>query len=557
MDTALIPLYIYITLLVNTNRQLPVAERNESGIELDGNWRWSSFFSTQSATNLLLMVTFLAAAVIAGLHLLSCGLDLYLIIIFRKISALPPDMNPLEANLTSRPRSIASKHKYKNSEITLASTAEMSEAERKKLAHLSGSTLGNGSRLSVAQNSMYDEKTAAAAAAPQLPFAHSRTGSQTSLAFSPHNPDSARWSRHQFAGQQDVYAQAVTDPRKSRYEVRADGKLDVRTRKGSQSPSKRSSAVLDAAYDPSETGRQHHADLQRQKRGSFVETFEMPAQFDDAPNRLDSPRPGSYMTARTSSPLNGASGAYAPTNAVVKSEQKEQLLNDNWYVLDEDEASDMGSPSRQRTPAPSSSQQMRNGGYVPVLHDRHDSFEPTGHHQRTQSDMSGTPKPLGMHPPTPPMPELEAEDGFHPSNEAGGVNRTLTAASNLTAGSSVYSESAPSLKTASAGTTPKGRYYGDLAAAQRGVLNNNGAFPRSGVPVPYGYGLPPPSPQPSRTPSPDKKARVISRSGADIADEAVLFVNESNGKFGMRSRREVSGKVAEEGRGGGSWGRRG
>ena len=71
------------------------------------------------------------------------------------------------------------------------------------------------------------------------------------------------------------------------------------------------------------------------------------------------------------------------------------------------------------------------------------------------------------------------------------------------------------------------------------------------------YGLPP-SPRQSRTPSPEKQSRVISRSGADIADESVLYLHpeENRSAFSMRSRRDVSGKVAEEGRGGGIWNRR-
>ncbi|KAK4544610.1 hypothetical protein LTR36_004182 [Oleoguttula mirabilis] len=516
MDVALVPLYVYITLLVNNNRQLPVEEKNSSGRVLDGNWRWTSFFASQADTNLLLLCTFIGAVILAGLHLLSCGIDVYLVIVFRKISALPPDMNPLEDNLTSRPR--GSKHQHKNSELTLSSnnrsTSELSDAEKKRLAHLSGSTfsVGNASRTSVAKDSLLDGQERV------MPFGDSRTGSKTNLAFSPHNPETARWSRHEYDGQQVVYQEAVRNPRRSRYEVRADGKLEVRTRGGSHSPSKRSSQNV-SATDFAASG-------DPAKRSSFVDTFELPPMA--SPDRAEnaSPRPASYMTARTSSP---AVPNAAPNYSHVRGEQKEALLNDNWYVL-EDDVSDMGSPSRQHTPAPPSKSSAKNGYMGVPTHDRHDSFEPVGR-QETRAL-----KPLGMHPPTPPMPD--AEDYDHSGDT--GVGRTLTAASNATASSSLYSDSAPSLQTSQANqgaSTPKGRYYGNLAAAQRGVRG--------------GYGLPP-SPQISRSPSPEKQSRVISRSGADIADEAVLYVPES--KFSMRSRRDVSGKVAEEGRG--SWGKR-
>lgn len=513
MDVALIPLYIYVTLLVNNNRQLPIAETNTSGIVLEGNWRWTSMFATQAATDLLLLITFIGAAVSAGHHLVSCGLDVYLIMVFRKINSLPPDMNPLEDNLTSRPR--GSKHQHKNSEYTLSSSngsmAELSEAEKKRLSVLSGSTfpVGNASRTSLAKGSLHDGQERV------MPFGHSRTGSNINLAFSPHNPESARWSRHEFDGQQGVYQEAVTNPRRSRYQVRADGKLEVRTR--SSSPTKRSSPNV-SVTDLGDSA----------KRNTFVDTFELPPMASPTRRDNDSPRPQSYMTARTGSP---AVPNAAPNYSHVRGEQKQQLLNDNWYVL-EDDVSDMGSPSRQQTPAAPT---VKNGYMGVPTHDRHDSIEPAGDQDTTVL------KPLGMHPPTPTaathtMPE--PEDDQQPGEA--GVARTLTVASNGTASSSVYSDSAPSLQTSQAVQsvgTPKGKYYGNLAAAQRGV--------RGG----YGISM---SPQTSRTPSPEKQSRVISRSGADIADENVLYVPES--KSGMRSRREVSGKVAEEGRG--SWGKR-
>ena len=183
MDVGFVPFYVFIAMVTYNNYSLPI-ETKADGSSING--RWGSFFSTLHDTNLVMFVAFITACVLGGLHLLSIGIDLYLIIVFRKISNLPPDMNPLEDNLTSR-RSV--KHKHKNSELTVSS--EMSEADRKKLAHLSGSTLsvGNYSRSSFLKEP--DVRVA--------PFGHSRTGSSTDLAFSPHNPESARWSRHQLS----------------------------------------------------------------------------------------------------------------------------------------------------------------------------------------------------------------------------------------------------------------------------------------------------------------------------------------------------------------------
>jgi hypothetical protein len=517
MDTALVPLYVYIVLLIKSNATLPTPQYQASGDMVPGSWQFTSVFSVKVSMDLILEIIWIAAIAIAGLHLACCGMDLYLIIIFRKIAKLPPDMNPLEDNLTARKRS---GHKHKNSEMTIntnLSGDDMTLAERKKLAHMSGSTLS-------VDNKSFDDNRS-------VPFGHSRNGSKASLAFSPHNPESARWSRHQFDGQQDLYREAVSPARRSRYEIRPDGKLEVRSRRGSQSPSK-------------------------SNRSSRIEIQELDISHA---NLSSSDLPASEYGRAISPPLPVRSPA-VPNPAGDKNDsgngEKKGLLNDNWYVLDAEDDEDP-------VPAPTSKISLsRSNGYAPVR-DRHDSFEPA----------TLVPKPLGMHPPTPPN-DNEFPDPDHTGD--GGIERNLT---NKTNASSVYSESAPSLKSSKGPNgTPKGKYYGDLAAATRGIRSGSpthsnsplpplpGANAVAGLNTLYGnsngygnnlYGLPP-SPRQSRTPSPEKQSRVISRSGADIADESVLYLHpeENRSAFSMRSRRDVSGKVAEEGRGGGIWNRR-
>ena len=142
---------------------------------------------------------------------------------------------------------------------------------------------------------------------------------------------------------------------------------------------------------------------------------------------------------------------------------------------------------------------------------------------------------------------------------------------------------------------PKGKTYGDLAAAMRGVRKSPPSvhiqtpFSAQGQPVGFapayggaagagmrgggrfgggGSSSPPPPPPPAK--SPQRKSmnyvggggggRVVSRSGADIADQ-MHFPRDndgmrysqpqlSSGGNGWTRRRDVSGKVAEEGRGG-------
>ncbi|KAF2456197.1 hypothetical protein BDY21DRAFT_306115, partial [Lineolata rhizophorae] len=110
IDAGLIPFYVFTALLASQN----AAE--EVGTE----GRWRSFFKADDGTTTLLQATFYIAAVAGGLHLISLLVDLYLVVIFRKIARLPPDMNPLEDNLTTRGprRPIRGSHKHKTSSMT-------------------------------------------------------------------------------------------------------------------------------------------------------------------------------------------------------------------------------------------------------------------------------------------------------------------------------------------------------------------------------------------------------------------------------------------------------
>ena len=458
MDVGLVPFYAFTTVFSHNNYvEAP-----------DTKDRWKTLFATEGATTEVLLVTFLASAVLAGLHILSAIFDLWLIVLFRKISNLPPDMNPLEENLTSRgPRT--SKHKHKNSELTF--TESVTE---KKAGYLSGSTLSvdDRSRLSTANKDAEESRTIA--------FRHSRAGSEAT--FSPHNPETARWSRQQFE-EVNVYRQSPS-ARASKVDV------DARSRAGSTSPSK----------------------------ATFVEYTEVPPIPSRSTERLNSPRPTSYPTSRSGTGLNNparmsspALPNSAPSNALVKSQQKEGLLNDNWYSVD-DGASDSSSPPRACDPVPA----------LNIV--RHDSFEP---------------QPLKMNPPTPPSPKQneypdpEDEEPYRSQQKRGALterhdngngelNRYLTVKSNVTDSSSVYSESAPPLKMGGANGTPKRKYYGDLATATRGVrgiksddtMKSNATLYTStmdntGLAALGGYGFAPASPPPRR----EKPAPIMGGNG--------------------------------------------
>jgi hypothetical protein len=130
MDATLITVYVFIVMLGQTQEQM---RPNTSS-------RWVSSFGSDDATAQLISAIWIVGATCAGLHLFSLFMDVYLIIMYRKIASIPPDLNPLEGkkdNLTRR----KTKHKYKTSEITLVD-------DEKRFSDMSGSTIGTPNRMS-------------------------------------------------------------------------------------------------------------------------------------------------------------------------------------------------------------------------------------------------------------------------------------------------------------------------------------------------------------------------------------------------------------------------
>ena len=116
-DAGFIPFYVFTILMARRNSDETAATIG----------RWRTMFPTDNETNIVLMTTWITAIVTGGLHLISAVIDMYLAILFRKIAKLPPDMNPLEDNLTSRRRT---KHMHKNSSIS-AITPLTSDQEKR------------------------------------------------------------------------------------------------------------------------------------------------------------------------------------------------------------------------------------------------------------------------------------------------------------------------------------------------------------------------------------------------------------------------------------------
>jgi hypothetical protein len=126
---------------------------NESG-------SWSNRLSgAQDLTDVFSLAVYYSMVGAGGLHLLSLCFSFWLAWAFRRISLMPPDMNPLEDNLTARPR-----HKRNKSSMTTLSSTE----SEKRLSTPLGSRPGSGTT--------YDSSSR-----PTVPFMHTREGSSVSV----------------------------------------------------------------------------------------------------------------------------------------------------------------------------------------------------------------------------------------------------------------------------------------------------------------------------------------------------------------------------------------
>lgn len=126
-----------------------------AGREFTGSaYNWGSLFDDDKITSSIVQALFLASAVCGGLHLISLIISIYMAVVFRMVARLPPDMNPLEedSHLTARPRN--RRGKLIKSEI---------------MKHVSDSTLASSTR--------------------SLAFCHTRQDSSSSNGSSPESPD--------------------------------------------------------------------------------------------------------------------------------------------------------------------------------------------------------------------------------------------------------------------------------------------------------------------------------------------------------------------------------
>ncbi|CAN9362245.1 unnamed protein product [Alternaria sp. RS040] len=526
-DAGFIPFYVFTILMARRNSDETPATIG----------RWRTMFPTDNETNIVLMTTWITAIVTGGLHLISAVIDMYLAILFRKIAKLPPDMNPLEDNLTSRRRT---KHKHKNSSIS-AITPLTSDQEKR----FSDQSTISGDRDSKTPSYIYSEIPSPNKS--QVAFMHTRTDSETT--YSPHTPASARQSRERFS----MYSQPP-----SAYQSRKE--LNTREDLLSQDEDNQTLAQRKSMLS-------QQANIKRHSRTDSYINSSSKQDFHSRP-----------ATAR--SLKQEASGDLS-----LQRNSQQSLKNDNWFVHpdQEDEYDD-----NHLSPPPKQSMFSTNGknGYNTIS--RYEDVSD----MEDEAEVPMVPEPLRMNPlsqnPPSPLPSPPPTNTFEENNQKStpppaGLQRTLTT-------TSISTEKTFDRSHSRSGT-PKSRYYGNLKAATEGVRSANSpsnspsSSPTKGssfrqqpnqfpsATKQYAVNTPPPVPQHNLTNSPftlHKKSytsikrtgeanytpvkgqspRVISRSGVDYINP-YEFDDSDLGMPGRR--RDVSGKIAEEGRGG-AWG---
>ena len=506
MDILIIPFYVYIALCDRWNLTQPVESKD----------RWRSLLPSQDTANSLIAYTWIIALVVGGLHLLTATISTYLAVMFHKIARLPPDLNPLEDNLTSRRRS---KHKYKNS--------DMSSMSAQKSKHDSGISLP-----------WEDQQR-------PLSFIATRNESVGQL-YSPHNLRTANESRASLP---------VSVP--SNFDDHPSSPVSAPSIYSTPSESVSRVSVTQPVKPPPRAGSPL-----KQTELSRLNSIAASSVYSD---QSDGSKGSAPHLPRKSS--KRASGTFESSEnwSIFRDdkENEDDQVSAFWIVPEEDEEMseiDLGiRPNRPYQP-------VRNSSFIEDLDDNGHRYarasplkSPSPGIQKKLWDPTILLEPLGLNPPTPPPPA--ASQGPRPQSRGAPVSPINT--------------NAPSPTSSQPSSPSKGRYYGDLKSAVQGVRNSPQSTPNPRTPRPLSSPRREPGADTKEWLTPprvretlkrvemseqpeykrlnerlDVKGRVLSRSGADMdqgADEFESFL-------GM-NRRDVSGKVAEEGMGGG-WARR-
>lgn len=336
IDVVLIPFLVFTALISRTEYIEPV---NATG-------HWTTLFGSDGATTRMTYSAFLISVVSGSLHLVSMIISIYLGVIFRKIARLPPDMNPLEDNLTSR-------HKRNKSELSLLDN-RMSQATTGTLASRS------------------DSKPEDPLIPPSrtVPFMHTRNDSLENIADVSHPASSAK----------DPQRDPSVKPFYDQPPAHRSSQTNIKGPFYTQAPSPRSSRItVQSQYHNQPTSHTPCSDIQS------LPIEQDPIKKAPETNVSRSPTNSSSIyssntttTITTSQPTSTRPRSIAPS-----------LPDSNWITHPLPSPSPLPSPPRE----------------VEHLRDKRSYrlLSQTSPFRYTANDENELPKPLNMNPPTPPI----------------------------------------------------------------------------------------------------------------------------------------------------------
>lgn len=342
LDVGLIPFLVFSALISHTQSIEP---NNAPG-------HWTTLFGSDQATTKIVFSTFTVSLTNGCMHLVSLIISIYLGVIFRKISQLPPDMNPLEDNLTSR-------HKRNKSSLF---DNRMSQAT---------TATANSQTNSKAEDPLISPPRT-------VPFMHTRNSSHDNITNVSHPNASPRVSRTDLAA--PFYDQPPAH-RSSRTEIQEPFYK--------QPVSQRSSRInLQSQYhDSPPSHRSSHPPFH-----DISLDQNPPKQMEQTP-----PKPIA-QTSITRSPTKSSSIYSSSTITTIASNRPRSaapsLPDSNWIT--------------HPSPSPSPPRELKHLRNKP-------SYQPlsqTSPFEYTNQDENMMPRPLKMNPPTPPIQQQERRQNF-------------------------------------------------------------------------------------------------------------------------------------------------
>ena len=340
IDVGLIPFLVFSALMSRTEYIEPV---NVQG-------HWTTLFGSNEATIRITESTFLISVVDGSLHLISLIISIYLGVIFRKISRLPPDLNPLEDNLTSR-------HKRNKSSLL---DNRMSQAT---------TATTNSKRVSQVDDPLISPPRT-------VPFMHTRNESRENIANSRYPNSSASNSRV------DLSSTPFYD----------------------QPPAHRSSQtnIKGPFYTQAVSQRSSRSEVQTQHQDHSPSHVPLCAELH--PVSLNQPSDQESSTANINRSPTKSSSIYSsstittiPTDRPASTRRRSiasTLPDSNWITH----------PSPSPSPSPSPPRELKH------LRSKPGSYQPlsqTSPFEYTPNDENALPKPLEMNPPTPSIQQQQ------------------------------------------------------------------------------------------------------------------------------------------------------